>query len=205
MAWRAELLGPTRVYRGVSHAGTTTRRSVGPAQASWLLVLDAARTHDGRCWVQVRLPWRPNDAVGWVNASRLILRATAWRIVVSVAGRSLTVYRGGSLVRRVQVVVGAPSTPTPLGLFSIIGAWRSPPTAFLGSWILPLTAHSTVLREFEGGDGTIGIHGRGGASLLDPLGSADSHGCIRLDNSSIDRLVGQIGAGALPGIPVLVQ
>jgi lipoprotein-anchoring transpeptidase ErfK/SrfK len=199
------LLRPTGVYRGVARAGTRARISVGPAQASWLLVLDAARTHDGRCWVQVRLPWRPNDATGWIDASRLILRATAWRIVISVAERSLAVYRGGSLVRRVQVVVGAPGTPTPPGLFSIIGAWRSPPTAFLGSWILPLTAHSTVLWEFEGGDGTIGIHGRGGASLLDPLGSADSHGCIRVENSSIDWLVGRIGAGALPGIPVRVE
>jgi hypothetical protein len=205
VAWRAELLGPTRVYRGVSHAGTRTRISVGPVQASWLLVLDAARTHSGRCWVQVLLPWRPNDATGWVDASRLILRATTWRIVVSVARRSLSVYRRGVLVRSVQAVVGAPSTPTPLGSFSIIGAWRSPPTAFLGSWILPLTAHSTVLHEFEGGDGTVGIHGRGGASLLDPLGSALSHGCIRIDNSSIDWLVSRIGAGALPGVPVLVE
>jgi hypothetical protein len=205
VAWRAELLEPTRVYRGLPRAGTRTRISVGPEQASWLLVLDAAHTHSGRCWVRVRLPWRPNDATGWVDASRLILRATAWRIVVSVAQRSLSVYRHGALVRRVQAVVGAPGTPTPLGLFSIIGAWRSPPTAFLGSWILPLTAHSDVLQEFEGGDGTVGIHGRGGASLLDPLGSALSHGCIRIDNSSIDWLVGRISAGALPGIPVLIR
>ena len=205
VAWRAELLGPTGVYGGVSRAGTRARIFVGPAQASWLLVLDAARTHSGRCWVEVRLPWRPNDAIGWVDTSQMILRPTVWRIVVSTAGRSLSVYRRGSLVRRVQVVVGAPSTPTPVGLFSIIGAWSSPPDAFLGSWILPLTAHSDVLQQFDGGDGTVGIHGRGGASLLDPLGSPRSHGCIRIDNSSIDWLVGSIGVGALPGIPVRVE
>ena len=134
------------------------------------------------------------------------MRPTIWRIVVSTAGRSLSVYRRGTLVRRVQVVVGAPGTPTPVGLFSIIGAWASPPDAFLGSWILPLTtAHSDVLQQFDGGDGTVGIHGRGGASLLDPLGSARSHGCVRVDNSSIDWLVGSIGVGALPGIPVRVE
>lgn len=203
-AWRAELLGPTAVDR-VSPPGRWAIRSVKPSQASWLLVLGAVRTQSGRCWVKVRLPWRPNDASGWIEASRLILRPTAWRIVVSVASRSLTVYRDGSLLRRLKVVVGARGTPTPLGLFSIIGAWRSQPTAFLGSWILPLTAHSTVLYKFDGGDGTIGIHGRGGASLLDPLGSALSHGCIRLDNSSIDWLVSRVGAEALPGIPVRVK
>jgi lipoprotein-anchoring transpeptidase ErfK/SrfK len=109
------------------------------------------------------------------------------------------------LVRRLQVVVGKPGTPTPEGLFSIVGAWPDPPNAFLGSWILALTAHSDVLQQFDGGDGTVGIHGRGGASLLDPLGSASSHGCIRVDNSSIDWLVSSIGAGALPGIPVRVE
>ena len=205
IAWRAELLGSTGVHGGVSRAGTPARIFVGPAQATWLLVLDAARTHSGRCWVEVRLPWRPNSASGWVDASRVILRPTPWRIVVSPAARSLSVYRGGSLVRRLQVVVGKPSTPTPVGLFSIIGAWSSPPTAFLGSWILPLTAHSDVLAQFDGGDGTVGIHGRGGASLLDPLGSASSHGCIRVDNSSIDWLVASIGVSSLPGIPVRVE
>jgi len=204
-AWRAELLGPTGVYGGVTRAGTRAQVFVGPSQASWLLVLDAAHTNSGRCWLEVRLPWRPNDASGWIQASQVVLRPTPWRIVVSTADRSLSVNRRGHLVRRVPVVVGKPSTPSPEGLFSIIGAWADPPNAFLGSWILPLTAHSDILQQFDGGDGTVGIHGRGGASLLDPLGSAASHGCIRVDNSSIDWLVGSIGVGALPGVPVQVE
>jgi lipoprotein-anchoring transpeptidase ErfK/SrfK len=169
------------------------------------MVLNAAATRSGRCWVQVRLPSRPNDASGWVRADQVILRSTPWRLVVSTAGRTLSAYRSGHLVRRVQVVVGKPSTPTPLGLFSIIGAWPSPPNAFLGSWILALTAHSDALQQFDGGDGTVGIHGRGGASLLDPLGSASSHGCIRVANASIDWLVHSIGVAAVPGIPVQVD
>ena len=167
-------------------------------------MLDAASTR-GRCRVKVRLPWRPNDASGWVDTSQVILRPTDWRIAVSTAMRSLSIYRRGSLVRSVQVVVGAPGTATPVGLFSIIGAWGSPPGAFLGSWILPLTAHSDTLQHFEGGNGTVGIHGRGGASLLDPLGSARSHGCIRLANAAIGWLVRTVGAGRLAGIPVRVQ
>ena len=170
-----------------------------------MLVLGATRAPDGRCWVRVRLPVRPNTASGWLQAERVRLRPTAWSIAVSRAKRTLTVLRGGRVVRRLSVVIGAPATPTPTGLFAIIGAWRSQPNAFLGSWILPLTAHSDVLAQFDGGDGTVGIHGRGGASLLDPLGSASSHGCIRVDNSSIDWLVASIGASSLPGIPVRVE
>jgi hypothetical protein len=64
-----------------------------------------------------------------------------------------------------------------------------PAQSVSGSWTLPLTAHGDALQQFDGGDRTVGIRGRGGASLLDPLGSATSHGCVRGDNSSIDWLV----------------
>jgi lipoprotein-anchoring transpeptidase ErfK/SrfK len=170
----------------------------------WLLVLGVKRDR-GRCWIELRMPWRPNDASGWLPAAGLQLQATRFRIAVSPAARMLTVFRAGKPLRTVHVVVGKPATPTPTGLFSIIGAWRSPPDAFLGSWILALTAHSNVLSHFEGGDGTVAIHGRGGASLLDPLGSALSHGCIRLANSAIDWIVDEIGEANLAGIPVIVR
>jgi hypothetical protein len=204
IAWRAGLLGPTSVYRA-PRGGAHSRGVVGPWQASWLLVLGATRERDGRCWVKVRLPRRPNNASGWLRAERMLLRPTVWSIAVSLAGRTLTIFRSGLVAQRVRVVIGAPVTPTPTGLFSIIGAWRSPPNAFLGSWILPLTAHSDALREFDGGDGTVGIHGRGGTSLLDPLGLARSHGCIRLTNFAIDWLVRTVGPARLPGIPVMVH
>jgi lipoprotein-anchoring transpeptidase ErfK/SrfK len=132
------------------------------------------------------------------------LSLTRWRITVSRRARTLDVSRDGRRIRRFRVVVGAPSTPTPGGLVSIIGVWRWNRADFLGSYVMPLTAHSDVLQEFGGGDGRVGIHGRGGASLLDPLGSAASHGCIRLSNQAIEWVVRHVGADRLPGIPVRV-
>jgi hypothetical protein len=205
IAWRAGLLRRTGLFRGIPRAGARRFGAITPRAAPWLLVLRAARDRDGHCWVKVRLPSRPNDASGWLNAQRVELRLTAWRITISRARRQLTVYRAGKIARRFIVVVGAPPTPTPGGLFSIIGAWRSAPDEFLGSYVLPLTAHSDVLREFDGGDGTVGLHGRGGASLLDPLGTARSHGCIRLANPAIDWLVRAVGVAQLPGMPVWVR
>ncbi len=69
------------------------------------------------------------------------------------------------------------------------------PRAFEGPWVLPLTAHSTVLKHFDGGDGQVALHGRGGASLADPLGSARSHGCVRLANQAIDWIAGHVAVG----------
>ncbi len=47
-----------------------------------------------------------------------------------------------------------------------------------------------------GGPGRIAIHGRGGASLLNPLGSAASHGCIRIDNGPVSWLATHVPQGA---------
>jgi lipoprotein-anchoring transpeptidase ErfK/SrfK len=86
-------------------------------------------------------------------------------------------------------------------------AWAIPwnLNAFLGSWVFELTAHSEVLHQFDGGYGTVGIHGRGGLSLLDPLGSARSQGCIRLANHDIDWLVHTFGRSRLPGTPAQIS
>jgi L,D-transpeptidase catalytic domain len=204
LAWRAQLVGRTPLWSSPARR-RRLRGTVRPGEAPWLLVLRAKPDRLGRCWLQVRLPTRPNTAAAWINARHARLRSTPWRIVITRRARTLKVYRAGRRLRRFKVVVGKPATPSPRGLFSIVGVWRGNPSAFLGSYILTLTAHSNVLQEYEGGDGRVGVHGRGGASLRDPLGSARSHGCIRLANQSIDWIVRIVGAGALPGIPVSVR
>ena len=201
-AWRAELpwRSPLR-----SRLARPASGRVDPAAAPALLVLDAPRTADGRCWLRVRLPSRPNDASGWVDAGQVVLKATGWRLVVRRSARRLDVLRGGRVVRRFAVVVGAPNTPTPGGLFAIAQVWRGRAEQFTGAWILTLSAHSDVLLRFDGGDGRAALHGRGGASLQEPLGSARSHGCVRLSNAAIGWLVRTIGRTRLPGTPVRVE
>jgi lipoprotein-anchoring transpeptidase ErfK/SrfK len=205
VAWRAGIEARTAAFDRLPRTSLTPSRWLAPTDAPWVLVISRAHPAHGRCWFRVRLPWRSNDAAGWVNANKVILEKTRWRIEISTARRTLTLFRAGSPVRTISVVVGKPSTPTPVGLFAIVWAIPWHPDDFLGSWVLELTAHSDVLQQFDGGDGTVGIHGRGGASLLDPLGSAASHGCIRLANDSIDWLVNRIGTSRLPGTPVEIS
>jgi lipoprotein-anchoring transpeptidase ErfK/SrfK len=205
LAWRAKLFQPTETYSKLSQAGMPHRGFLTRASPSWVLVLAAVRDQEGRCWLKIRLAHRPNRATGWIDSEPVLLRPTAWRIDVSLATRTLTLDHAGIPRRRIRIVTGAPTTPTPTGFFAIIGAWPSSPNAFLGSWILALTAHSNVLQEFDGGEGRIGIHGRGGSSLRDPLGTDRSHGCIRLANTAIDWLVHTIGRAQLPGTPVRID
>ncbi len=73
-----------------------------------------------------------------------------------------------------------------------------PPAAPVAPYALALSAHSDVLQEFEGGSGQIAIHGL--AISQASLGTASSHGCIRLDDQSIRWLAAHIA----PGVPVRI-
>jgi lipoprotein-anchoring transpeptidase ErfK/SrfK len=199
----AHMVMPTVVR---SRPGSGTVRWRTPDQTDWaggpvnLLVL-GSKVVAGTQWLHVRLPVRPNDSAGWIKANYAELSVTRWRVVVHTAARRVDVYRSGRLVRSFSAVVGKPSTPTPHGLFAVWDKVReSDPTGFLGPWALHLTAHSNVLMNFGGGPGRVAIHGRAGSSLRDPLGSADSHGCIRVLNANIIWLAGVLGSGD----PVLV-
>ena len=180
-------------------AATPARRvrqqTAWSGQAQTLLVLDTA-THGGREWVKVLLAERPNRSAGWVPRDKVVLTHTPYWIDVRVAARRVIVYRHGRPIRRFRAVIGASATPTPHGLAAIYERNRQPDRrGFLGPWALPLTIHSDVLDDYGGGPGRVGIHGRAGASLRDPLGSARSHGCIRINNPPITWMARHIPLG----------
>ncbi len=161
-----------------------------------LLVLGAHLDARGMSWLRVLVDDRPNGTAVWLNANDVVVHADTWRVVVSRAQREVWVFRDGRIVRSFLAVVGKPSTPTPAGRFAVAAVLRQPdPSEFEGAWVLPLTAHSNVLKRFAGGDGQVALHGRGGASLLDPLGSARSHGCVRLANPAIAWIATHVPAG----------
>ena len=185
--------------RVVQRLATQAPWTGGPVQ---LLVLRRRIDAAGRAWLKVRLASRPNTAAGWIDADRVRVRRTLWRVVVRTRARRVEVYRGGRLARRFGAVVGAPATPTPRGLFAIAEKARQPdPGAFLGPWALHLTAHSTVLDNYGGGPGRVALHGRAGASFADPLGTARSHGCVRIDNRHVSWMARRLPIGA----PVVIR
>ena len=203
-AWIARIVYPTvaRARPGggavLMQVGARARWNRGP---SALLVLGTRVDAHGRLWLRVRLPIRPNDTSGWIPAGLTKLSTTNYRVEVSVRQRSVRLLYRGRVIRRYDAVVGRPYWPTPHGLFAVSErVAEADPDGFLGPWSLVLTAFSPTLMEFGGGPGQIALHGRGGASLADPLGSARSHGCIRLPNVAI-RLLARV---AREGTPVEV-
>lgn len=197
--WVASVIYPTAARRAPSFH--SPQLEMIPAVSRWgtpeeLLILGQRVSPDGHVWLRVRLDVRPNGAAVWLDGQDTLVHRDRWRISVSLVRRRLSVFRDGRLMRAFRVVVGKRSTPTPTGLFAVAAELRQPNAhGFEGAWVLPLTAHSNVLRHFDGGDGQVALHGRGGASLADPLGSARSHGCVRMANRAIEWIATHVPVG----------
>jgi lipoprotein-anchoring transpeptidase ErfK/SrfK len=204
-AWVARIVIPTpaRTAPRTGRVRTVIQKSAaGDGGPVVLLVLGARRARNGITWLRVLLPQRPNGISGWIDSNLVELARTPWRIDVSLRARTVSLLHHGRVLDTWRAVVGKPSTPTPPGLYAIYERVAQPSADdFLGTWALLLTAFSPVLHNFDGGPGEVAIHGRGGASLLDPLGSARSHGCIRIDNNAVDVLA----ADAAEGTPVQIS
>lgn len=164
-----------------------------------LPVIGHARDAAGVPWLRVRLPGRPNGLTGWIRQRATVASETGWHIVVKVSSRQVVVYRGGRVVQAFEAIVGKPSTPTPWGQAFVEEAVDLPVNAAGAPFALALSSRSTVLQEFAGGPGQTAIHGV--ANIGGELGTAVSHGCIRVAASTIRWLVARIG----PGTPVTVR
>ncbi|MGZ4371069.1 MAG: L,D-transpeptidase [Gaiellaceae bacterium] len=143
-------------------------------------------------WYRVQLPVSPNGSTGWVAATAVRTYPVASNIVVRLSTRSLVVYRSGRPVFHARVAVGAPQTPTPVGRYFVDERFLlSDPNGPFGVAALGISAHSDVLKTWVQG-GPIALHGTDDPASL---GSAVSHGCIRLANDEMRRLFALAPAG----------
>jgi lipoprotein-anchoring transpeptidase ErfK/SrfK len=149
-------------------------------------------------WLQIRLDSRPNGSTAWVRREDVVVSKTAYRIVISVGQRSLTLYRNGLPVFSAPVGVGQPQWPTPLGPSFVDAIYPvSPAQQYIYGPVALITAtHSNVFTEFDGGDGTVAIHGYP-SDPASTKGVASSHGCIRANPETMSAI-----SKVPPGTPI---
>lgn len=104
-----------------------------------------------------------------------------FRIVIDTEKFTLTLHRGGTFENVYSVAVGKPNTPTPVGDWIIIGKELNPGGEFGARWMR--------LNIPWGG---YGIHGTDNPASI---GTAASHGCIRMRNENVIKIYDLVPLG----------
>jgi hypothetical protein len=151
-----------------------------------------SRVAGGVTWLQVRLPMRPNGRKGWVPRSALgPLRVADTKLRVNRTTLRATLYKDGRRIWSSRIGVGKRATPTPAGRFWIRSRLRNlRGGGIYGPWAFGTAAYS-VLSDWPGG-GVIGVHGTNQPGLIP---GRPSHGCIRVPNDRIRKLVRRMPIG----------
>ena len=174
--------------------GSVTQTLNNPQPSGAPLVFFVAATKGP--WLQVHLAQRPNGSTGWIKADAVTLSNLDYSLTVSTERRTLELSKNGTPVKTFSVATGTGGTPTPHGSFYLTEL-LAPTNAGYGPYAFGLSAFSEALNSFGGGPGQIGLHGTDDAASI---GTAASHGCIRLANPDITEL-----AGLLPlGTPITI-
>jgi len=192
----AALVTPVRVHS----APTTKSRTISvvadtrPVTGSQTVLPVIGQSGSGTSlWLRVLLPQRPNSISGWIQAADVETSSTPWYIVVIRSERKAFLYKNGHLNKTFTVIVGAPSTPTPSGHFFVAEIVHEGYGIVTGPYALLTSAYSDVFQIFEGGPGQVALHGIVG--LDNPLGTAESHGCVRFSDADVTYLATHVGDG----------
>jgi lipoprotein-anchoring transpeptidase ErfK/SrfK len=122
-------------------------------------------------------------------------------LTVDEASFTLTLWKDLKPVQKYTVAVGQPAYPTPTGLFTIQNkqvdpVWSVPNSPWAGELAGTTVAGGTdanpLKARWMGITDGAGIHG---TSEVDSLGSAASHGCVRMAVSDVEALYPQVPVG----------
>jgi L,D-transpeptidase ErfK/SrfK len=113
-------------------------------------------------------------------------------VLVSIPDRKLAVLENGSVVAGFAISVGADDSPSPTGEFTIVNR-VSNPTYYHEGVVIPAGKGNPVGTRWVGlSQKGYGIHG---TNAPNSIGSAASHGCIRLRNRDMEKLFGMLRVG----------
>ncbi|MBE9190838.1 L,D-transpeptidase [Gloeocapsopsis crepidinum LEGE 06123] len=120
------------------------------------------------------------------------------RLTIQLSSRKVTLYRGDTPIKSYPIAVGRSGWETPTGNFRVGQMLKNP------TWISPLTDEvvpgghpdnplgSYWIGFWSDGRNSIGFHG---TPNPESVGTAASHGCIRMYNKDVEELFSQVSLG----------
>jgi lipoprotein-anchoring transpeptidase ErfK/SrfK len=130
--------------------------------------------------------------IGRADAADTANEASVRRLVVSIPDRKMAVVENNHVVDVFAVAVGAPTSPSPTGTFTIVNRVANPTYYHPGKVIAPGPQNPIGTRWIGLNQKGYGIHGTDQPSSI---GYAQSHGCIRLRNADVERLFERVRPG----------
>ena len=113
-------------------------------------------------------------------------------ILVSIPDRQLALMEGDLVLKTYHVAVGAHTTPSPIGQFTVINRIVAPSYHHKGKTIPPGRSNPLGSRWIGLSKQSYGIHGTNEPSSI---GRAASHGCIRMHKKDVEELFELVGVG----------
>ncbi len=118
--------------------------------------------------------------------------ATRRVIVVSLEDRKLALVEDGKVTKVYPVAVGKPSTPSPVGTFTIERRVANPVYHHEGKTVEPGPGNPVGTRWMGLSIRGYGIHG---TNAPKSIGKAASHGCIRMAKPDLEELFALVQVG----------
>lgn len=135
-----------------------------------------------------------------------LLRQQPIAVTVSRDDRLARVFDKGELVKTYRVAVGEPKYPTPTGQYTVQSmqkdpVWTVPQSKWAGKLagkVIPAgDPRNPIIARWIGFNGSVGFHG---TKSVGSLGTAASHGCVRMNPDDVSDLFERVRTGT----PVLV-
>jgi lipoprotein-anchoring transpeptidase ErfK/SrfK len=152
-------------------------------------------------WLGVTTPALPNGRVGWVDGRdpAIDLARTRWAIHADVSRRRIVLRRDGHTIRRLDVAVGRPESPTPTGRFAVTDKLSGDRFApYYGCCVLAISATQPNTPPGWTGGNRMAIHGTSDPSSI---GAAASAGCLRAADGDLRVLIDRVPLGT----PVVIR
>ncbi|CAN5762456.1 hypothetical protein BH24ACT4_BH24ACT4_15680 [soil metagenome] len=143
-------------------------------------------------WLQAQIMSRPNSAMAWIRESDVTQRQVPNHVVIERGARRLTLFHGEEQIFQISVATGKAASPTPTGTFFVDARVRLSGNRSYGDGQISFTGFSEVYHSFGAGNGQVALHGTQNPALI---GTPASHGCVRMTNADIRRLLDLAPAG----------
>jgi lipoprotein-anchoring transpeptidase ErfK/SrfK len=127
-----------------------------------------------------------------MTAISALAEEKARRIVVSIQDRKLALLEGDTVIKIWDTAVGAESTPSPCGNYTIVNRLSKPTWYQPGKAVPPGPSNPLGTRWLGLSIRGYGIHG---TNVPGSIGKKASHGCIRMRNRDVEELFELVKAG----------